>query len=242
MKLFPVNKIIAHRGASAYAPENTIAAFEHARALGCHVIEFDVMLSADGIPCVIHDESLKRTTNGQGDVGLVNHDYLDTLDAGRWFGRQFAGEKIPHLDDVIKWCMFANVTANIEIKPYRGMTQPTVIAVLSYIHRYWQSHMPPPLISSFDVQALSLCHDLAPELLLGFLLHTWQDDWLSYTQALNCYSVHLNQRIVTPARVEQIKNNGYQVFVYTVNQRRLALKLFDYGVDAVFSDYPDLLS
>jgi glycerophosphoryl diester phosphodiesterase len=104
--------VIGHRGASAYAPENTLVAFDKALSLGCQFIEFDVMCSADGEPFIIHDDHLKRTTNGRGEVGLVDAAYLKTLDAGSWFSRDFKGERIPHLREALKWLSFSGVQAN----------------------------------------------------------------------------------------------------------------------------------
>ena len=236
------NKVIGHRGAAAYAPENTLASFASAHALGCGVIEFDVMLSADGEPFVFHDDSLKRTTNGKGAPGLVEASYLLSLDAGRWFSRKYSGEKIPHFRDALAWLTLSGLNANIEIKPCPGKTRQTAIAVMSCLNRYWPASKPLPLVSSFEHEALYLCRDLAPELPLGLLFDRWDKDWSVKAQELQCYSVHLNKRALTHARVQEIKASGYQLFAYTVNRKRQARKLLDWGVDAVFSDYPDLLS
>ena len=237
----PIHQVIGHRGAAGLAPENTFAAFNHALSLGCRYIEFDVMLSADGVPYVIHDTALKRTTNGRGEVGLVNADYLDSLDAGQWYGKRFSGEKIPHFVDVLKWMNDTGVSANIEIKPYPGKTQETTIAVLEGINRYWPADKLLPLVSCFDFSALQLCRQLAPEMPLGMLMHVWDKDWLKRATEIECYSVHLNRHIATAARVKEIKDNGYIVLAYTVNWKRQANQLLHWGVDAVFSDFPDLL-
>lgn len=236
-----IERIIGHRGASAYAPENTLASFERAHALGCDFIEFDVMLSADGEAFIFHDESLKRTTTGRGEFGLVTAEYLRSLDAGLWYSKQFRGEKIPTLKDTLEWLITTKVQANIEIKPYPGRTEETTTAVLTHINRYWPQDRALPLISSFDLNALTLCRNIAPEMPLGLLLDKWQDNCLKLAQDLHCFSVHLSRRAATAARVSAIKNEGYKVYVYTVNSKRQAMKLFNMGVDAVFSDYPDLL-
>lgn len=237
-----MQQIIGHRGALAYAPENTLASFNKAYDLGCRFIEFDVMLSADGEPFIFHDNQLKRTTNGKGDIGLVTADYLRQLDAGRKYSKQFQGEKIPTLQETILWLTEKGVHANIEIKPYPGKVQQTTIAVLTHINRFWPSDKAPPLLSSFDLEALALCQSLAPEMPLGLLLDTWQDNWLQLAGDLHCRSVHLSKRAVIKDRVSAIKQQGYEVYVYTVNWKRQAKKLFKWGVDAVFSDYPDLLT
>ncbi|KGP62597.1 glycerophosphodiester phosphodiesterase [Legionella norrlandica] len=236
-----LEKIIGHRGASGYAPENTIAAFNKALSLGCRWIEFDVMCSLDGEPFIIHDENLKRTTNGKGEVGLVEAAYLNTLDAGSWFSKEYQGEKIPHFTEVLKWLSSSKVQANIEIKPYPGTAEKTTVAVLSHIHRYWPQNKELPLLSCFDWDALVLCRSIAPEIPLGLLLHEWDEHWLQKAKQLECYSIHFNRKILTADRVKAVKEQGYTVCAYTVNRKRLAKKLFNWGVDAVFSDYPDLL-
>ena len=239
--MFIRHQVIGHRGAAAYAPENTLAAFNKARELGCGFIEFDVMLSVDGEPFVFHDDTLKRTTNARGEFGLALADDLKSLDAGRWYSKAFAGEKIPTFREALEWLVNTNMQANIEIKPSPGFEVPTTIAILTHINRYWPQGKDLPLVSSFNLDALKLCQSLAPEMPLALLLSKWQDNALQLAKELHCFSVHLSLAAVTQARVKEIKQEGYAVCVYTVNSRRKASKLFDWGVDAVFSDYPDLL-
>jgi glycerophosphoryl diester phosphodiesterase len=238
-KDFPV---IAHRGASAYAPENTLAAFDLAYISGAQWIEFDVMLSQDGEPFVIHDDTLQRTTNGHGHVSNTPSKELQQLDAGSWFSKQYRGEKIPHLLNVLKWLIFSDVQANIEIKPAPGFEEQTAVVVMSYLQRYWPISASLPLVSSFNEEVLTICQSLAPELPLGLLIHEWDGSWQKKAEMLNCYSVHMNHRILTQDRVKQVKQAGFHLLSYTVNRRSLAEKLLNWGVDAVFSDYPDLLS
>lgn len=235
------HRVIAHRGASAYAPENTFSAFDKALALGSSMIEFDVMLSQDGEAFVFHDESLIRTTNGRGEFNEVSAQELQKLDAGSWFSRHFSGEKIPLFTDVLKWLTFTNMQANIEIKPYPGTAEKTTINVLTQINRYWPNKKPLPLISSFDLTVLTLCHDLAPEMPLGLLLDSWEEDWLDKAKKLDCFSMHFNKNVLTESRIKEVKTQNYDLYVYTVNRKKHAQHLLSWGVDAVFSDYPDLL-
>jgi glycerophosphoryl diester phosphodiesterase len=235
-------KIIAHRGASAYAPENTIAAFNMAAKLGCQFIEFDVMLSHDNVPFVFHDDAVRRTTNGRGDFAQKSAAEIQTLDAGMWVSKSFKNERIPSFEAVIRWLAEHDMQANIEIKPDKDRIKETTIAVLTTINRCWPVTMPMPLVSSFEMEALILARSLAPELPLGMLMHNWDNNWNKEAQALNCTSIHLSSSITTQKRVASIKDKGYKVYVYTVNRRRQAMKLFKWGVDAVFSDYPDLLA
>lgn len=237
-----VEKIIGHRGAAAYAPENTLASFNKALEMGCRFVEFDVMCSADGEPFVFHDDKLKRTTNGRGEIGKVDAAYLQSLDAGSWFSRQFKGEHIPHFKEVIEWLVASDVQANIEIKPYPGAEEQTAITVLNYINRYWPEGKELPLVSSFSWDSLAMFRSLAPEMPMGLLFHVWDELWLQKAKQLNVYSIHFNRKILTADRVKAVKEQGYVVCAYTVNRKRQANKLFKWGVDSLFSDYPDLLA
>ncbi|CAM4462011.1 MAG: Glycerophosphodiester phosphodiesterase, cytoplasmic [Legionella sp.] len=237
-----VEQVIGHRGASAYAPENTLAAFNKALEMGCRFIEFDVMCSDDGEPFIFHDDKLKRTSNGCGEIGKVNADYLRSLDAGSWFSRKYKGEAIPHFQEVLEWLVSSDVQANIEIKPYPGTDEQTAITVLTHINRYWPEGRALPLVSSFSWDALVMCRNLAPEMPLGLLFHEWDEQWSQKAKQLECFSIHFNRKILTAERVRAVKEQGYVICAYTVNRKRQAHKLFKWGVDAVFSDYPDLLA
>lgn len=234
-------QIISHRGASAYAPENTIVAFKKAKLLGASMVEFDVMLSADQIPVVIHDENIKRTTDSKGRVIDFSLEQLQTFDAGRWFARKYKGEQIPSFKMVLETLNTLQMCANVELKPNAGYETETIIQVLSDINHYWQEGSPPLLISSFDFKTLEMVRSFAPEQPLGLLLHQWQDDWIDKAAQLACFSIHLNHRILTQKRIDEIKAQGYKVLAYTVNRARRAKKLISMGVDSIFSDYPNLL-
>jgi glycerophosphoryl diester phosphodiesterase len=236
------NAVIGHRGASAYAPENTMAAFNKALALGCNVVEFDVMLSSDGQLFVFHDEVLERTTNGKGEVGLVAASYLESLEAGGWFSKTFYGEKIPHFKTILIWLIENKMNANIEIKPYPGTSKQTTEAILNDLNHFWPKDKSLPLLSSFDVDVLTVCQAIAPQIPRGLLLDSWDSNWLKKAQSLSCYSIHINELALDAARIQEIKRQGQALYAYTVNCKERAQVLLHWGVDAVFSDYPDLLS
>src|SRR3990167_7563410 len=127
MQLLFNPKVIAHRGASAYAPENTLIAFTKAAQLEIKWIEFDVMQASCGTPIIFHDETLNRTTNGKGDVCRYSYTYLQTLDAGSWFNPRFSGERIPTLNAVMAFLANENMNANIEIKALPGQEEQCVV-------------------------------------------------------------------------------------------------------------------
>ncbi len=233
--------LIAHRGASPYAPENTIVAFNKAFELGARAIEFDVMMSADGGLFVFHDETLSRTTNGVGTFSEAQSTYIKTLDAGSWFSERFQGEQVPSLAEALAWCASHRVQANIEIKPHEGEAETITAAFLACLNRYWSAHMPLPLVSSFDRNVLRMCARLSPELPLGVLFLQWQKNWEEIAEEVRAGFVHMSQYGMTQKRIHAIKNAGYQVLLYTVNSKVCAERYLAWGADSLVSDYPDLL-
>ncbi len=237
--LFDFNPpVIAHRGASAYAPENTMIAFVKAAQLGIKWIEFDVMQAACGEPIIFHDDLLDRTTNRRGDVNHYPYVDLRSLDAGSWFDTRFAGEKIPALKEVMEFLQTYKMFANVEIKSLTGKEAPLVKRVLAEMVAYpeMQNNI---LYSSFSVDALYLLRKNSPNCSLGLLLHEWEPSWEKICAELNCVSVHVNHEIMTLHAAEKIKSLGKKLLCYTVNDLARALELYSWGVDAVFSDVPD---
>jgi glycerophosphoryl diester phosphodiesterase len=238
-----VPPLIAHRGASALAPENTLAAFLKAKQQGATWIEFDVMMTADEEVVVIHDETLERTTNGSGDVDKISYAQLATLDAGSWFNPAFAGERVPTFVEVIKFLQIHQMAANVEIKAIPGQEEMVVTKVLSYINQYWTKEMTPPLISSFAMPILHHVRQQQPAALIGMLLHEWFEDWSVICQELNPVSVNVNEDIMTPEAAARIKQANKLIACYTVNDPARAKELFAMGVDAVFTDkFADMLA
>lgn len=237
--LFIEPTVIAHRGASAYAPENTLSAFLKAKEFGAHWVEFDVMLTADHEVVVIHDEELDRTTNGSGRVCDYSYQDLKKLDAGSWFNPSFSGEKIPSLREVIAFLHKYQLAANIEIKAFPGQEDLTVKKVLSVVKQCWKTDMPVPFVSSFSLPVLRFVRQYSSTCLLGFLMDTWLSDWEMLCDELNCISVNINEKILTQENIKQIKATGRLVLAYTVNNLPRAQELFGWGVGAVFTDVPD---
>lgn len=233
--------IIAHRGASAFAPENTLAAFTKAFDMGFKWIEFDVMLTSDSVPIIIHDETLDRTTNAKGDVGDHDYSYLANLDAGSWFNPMFAGERIPSLQQVIQFLLNTKMCANVEIKPLPGQDEITAIRAVHEITAHFPQPNPSILFSSFNLEALQYLRKESTNCLMGFLMHEWRSDWRKVCDDLQCVSVHVNEEIMTQSMAAKIKSTGRSLLCYTVNDSARANQLYSWGVDAVFSDAPDVI-
>lgn len=234
--------VIAHRGASFYAPENTFAAFTKAVQLGIKWIEFDVMQAACGEPIIFHDETLDRTTNGQGDVNTHPYAYLQTLDAGVWFHPIFSGERIPTLKQILPFIRETHIGANIEIKGLPGQEETLVPRILHEVRQFFSLSDPHILFSSFSLKELHCLRKHAPDCNIGLLLHEWEPHWQDHSNALQCVSIHVNHEIMTAQAAHMIKQMNKSLLCYTVNTPERATELYSWGVDAVFSDAPDKIA
>lgn len=240
--------VIAHRGASAYAPENTMAAFVKAAQLGIKWVEFDVVLAKCGTPIIFHDETLDRTSNAIGAIDSLSYAQLQSLDAGRWFDPSFSGERIPTLQQVLIFLRDAGMSANVEIKPMPGKEELTVINTLDVMRRCvgrglqaGSSFELPILFSSFSIPTLRYLRRHAPDSHIGLLLEQWEPGWQAVCEELRCVSVHTDELIINTETAKTVKNMDRQLLCYTVNKPARAKELISLGVDAVFSDYPDVI-
>jgi glycerophosphoryl diester phosphodiesterase len=220
----------AHRGASVRAPENTLAAFRAAEAAGADGIELDVHLCADGVPVVIHDETLERTTDGRGPVAAWPLAKLRQLDAGGWFAPEYAGEPLPTLEEVLAWAG-ERLRLNVEIK-----AAPAALAVLELLRRYPRARV---LVSSFDHRLLARLRGLAPELPLGFLLDSpfWRGA-LRRAAACRAQSLHPRHDLVCRPLLAACRRHGLAVHAWTVDDPRRLHDLRRLGVDGVFTNDP----
>ncbi len=237
--MIDVPPVIGHRGAAAHAPENTLASFRAAAALGCRMVEFDVRLSADGVPVVFHDDSLERTTDGAGAVAACPLAGLRRLDAGRWFAPAFAGEPIPTLAEALVLCAGLGLAVNIEIKPEAGAEATTARAAMAVARAAWPPGLPPPLVSSFRPAALAAAALAAPDWPRGLLVGGVPADWRQRAEALGCVALHADEAGLDQAAVAAVRAAGLAVLAYTVNDSARAEALWRAGVAAVFADAPD---
>lgn len=237
----PFARVIGHRGAAGHAPENTLASIREAARLGAAWVEFDVMLSGDGVPVLIHDETVNRTTDGQGRVSDKPLAALQALDAGRWFARRFAGQRIPALAETVETLAALGLAANVEIKPAAGHEAETGLVVGRFLATRWPAGLPTPIVSSFSKAALETLAAEAPRLPRALLVGRVPDDWQTEVRRLGCASLHCSQRHLTRRQAEAVLASGTHLLCYTVNRRSTARKLFGWGVEALFSDYPDRL-
>lgn len=239
---WPYPRWVAHRGAGKLAPENTLAAFRLGAAHGFRMFECDAKLSADGVPFLMHDATLERTTNGAGTAGDHSWNALSQLDAGSWHSRAYAGETLPTLDAVARWCIANGHFLNIEIKPTPGAETQTGDVVARHAQRLWQGQAVPPLLTSFRPESLQAAQLVAPELPRGLLLDTLWTGWLETALALECSAIVCNHALWDTSAVTQAKSAGFRCLSYTVNDEWAAGRLFALGTDAVITDRVDLFA
>ncbi|MHC8508894.1 MAG: glycerophosphodiester phosphodiesterase [Rhodospirillales bacterium] len=236
-------RVFGHRGAAAYAPENTLASFRKAAELGCQFVEFDVVLTRDGHPVVFHDNTLDRTTDGTGAAAAATLAELSRLDAGAWFGAGFRGEPLPTLHQVIECLRETGMGANVEIKPASGFEAQTGAVTAQVLTQIWPGALPPPLMSSYSQDALAAARDEAPQFPRAFLVKDPASaDWETACAELECASLHVGEKFVTPELIAHAHEKGLNIRAYTVNDPARAEQLFEWGIDGVFSDAPDRVS
>lgn len=237
---WPYPRWIAHRGAGNLAPENTLAAFHLGAAHGYRMFECDAKLSADGVVFLMHDATLERTTNGHGTGGDLTWHALSQLDAGSWHSRGFAGEPLPTLEALARFCMANGHLLNIEIKPTPGTEAETGDAVACLAARLWMGAAVPPLLTSFQPEALAAAQRTAPELPRGLLVDTLWDGWFEKAMNLGCLAVVANYSLWNSATVAQVHGAGMRCLSYTVNEDWAAKHLLALGTDGIITDRVDL--
>ncbi len=233
---------IAHRGAGKLAPENTLAAFRLGAEHGYRMFECDAKLSADGVVFLMHDATLERTTSGQGIGGDLAWQALSQLDAGSWHSRTCAGEALPTLEALARFCLANGHHLNIEIKPTPGTEAATGEAVARLAARLWDGAAVPPLLTSFKPDALAAAQQTAPELPRGLLIDSLWDGWFEKALALDSVAVVANYALWDAATVAQVHGAGMRCLSYTVNDDWAAQHLLALGTDGIITDRVDLFS
>jgi len=233
---------IAHRGAGKLAPENTLAAFRLGAQYGYRAFECDVKLSRDGVPFLLHDASLNRTTSARGRAAERDWSELSRLDAGGWHSRAFAGEPLMSLEALAAFILANRFALNIEIKPTPGQEFETGQVVGREVLRLWAGQAALPVFSSFQPEALRGARETAPEVPRGLLLDSLHAGWLDEARALGCQAVITHYGLMDAATVARIHGAGMRALVYTVNDEATARWLIANGVDGIITDAVDKFS
>lgn len=220
-------KVIGHRGAMAYAPENTLESFREAARRGASWVEIDVKLTADSVPIVMHDASLKRT---MGVDHLVAEMRAADLPAA-----------VPTFEQAIACFAELGLGCNVEIKPCEGREEETGRAAVAMLRRLWPATLPAPLLSSFKDASLAAARAAAPEFARALLVDELKDDWRPRAGAVGAVGINTNGKRLTAPRALEIKKAGYLLSAYTINDPDVARLLLAMGVDCIITDAPDLI-
>ena len=239
---WPYPRHVAHRGAGKLAPENTLAAFRHGASFGYRRFEFDVKLSGDGRPVLLHDATLDRTTNGQGRADALTLGEIAMLDAGSWHSPAYAGEPVPTLAAIARYTRANGFFVNIEIKPVPGAEWRTGAAVALDAQALWAGSDVLPLLSSFSEESLEAARKAAPGLPRALLLDKLPPDWLERLRRLDCVALDANHRELTAEVIQAAHAAGFRVACYTVNDPARATELLSWGLDALITDAVDLIA
>jgi glycerophosphoryl diester phosphodiesterase len=237
-ELPPLPSVIAHRGASGVAPENTLSAVRIAAEQGAGWVEVDVMVSRDGQAVIHHDDRLGRCNDGRGWVLATELAELRELDAGRWFAPEFAGERIPTLADMVETVLALDLGFNLEIKATEGWEEPTAEAAMDVLEHLWPGARP-LLVSSFSERVLALVARRLPGVPIAYNVTAVPPDWEARLASLGAVSLHCHHRAnLTGETVAAIRDAGYGLLCFTVNQPEDARRVLGWGANAVFSDLP----
>lgn len=229
--------LIAHRGASAVAPENTLPAVAAARQAGVAWVELDLRLSADGQVMVIHDATVERTTDGHGRVAGQSAADLARLDAGAWFDSRFAGTRIPTLADMAAALGRLGLGAVLELKPDPGNGPALARAAVATLGRHWPGGIPRPLLSSFDDATLAAARAAAPDLPRALILDT-PGAWQSRCQALAPAMLHVRAEGIDDRLLARARDQGLAVAAWTVDTPDARAGLIARGCAAIFTNRP----
>jgi glycerophosphoryl diester phosphodiesterase len=242
LPLWPYPRLAAHRGAGKLAPENTLAALRFGHARGYRMAEFDVKLSADGVAFLLHDATLERTTSGIGRADALSWRELAQLDAGSWHSAAHAGEPIPSLTAIARFCRANDVAVNLEIKPTPGRERETGAAVALDAASLWAGADVRPLLSSFSADALDAAREAVPEMPRAWLVEDLPDGWRTEIVRLGCIALNPRHTLLTQELVCDVRGAGLRVAAWTVNDPARAATLAGWGVDTIFTDAIDTIA
>jgi glycerophosphoryl diester phosphodiesterase len=252
----PIGNIIGHRGIAGRAPENTLAGFNAAAHFGLNWVEFDIQRCTSGEWVLFHDETLERTTNGQGRLKDTPYEILKTLDAGTWFHPQYKNEKIPTLQEALSCLAALKIHPNIEIKVFpQDKAQVKIvdkfedkrqmmIDLLKSLQAMWPNTLPPPLVSSFDLESLKILKSLDRTLPLGYVVQYPTKNTLNVILQEKFDSLHCDHLNLSSALLAQLTSKliPVPVLAYTVNNPERLKTLLESGIRAVFSDITEIIS
>jgi len=231
-------KVIAHRGASKYAPENTMPAFELAYKMGADGIETDVQLTKDHVPVLIHDEHVKRTTDGAGYIREFTYNELKNLDAGAWFSDKFKNTQILSLHDFLKWAESKPLYLNIELKNNKIEYKHMESIVYELIKHYQLLNR--TTISTFNPNSIRRLKRYNDCIEIAFLSSKRKINIIDFAGELGANALHIKYRLLHRTLVRESKQKNIPLRIYTVNKKIRIIRSLKYQIDGIFTDVPDI--
>ena len=229
----------AHRGASAYYPENTMLSFEKAIEMGCTGIETDVQLTKDGVLVLIHDEMVNRTTNGEGFVKDYTYIELNKLDAGAWMSEEFTGIRIPTVEELIYLTSDKNIILNFEIKNGIVMYEDIEQKLIDLIYKHKIKHK--VILSSFNHYSVAKCNKISKDINTGVLYMEGIYKPYNYAKTVGANAIHPYFHAVNEDVIKEAKKHKAQVNVFTVDDEEDMKSFLNMKVDGIITNYPDRL-
>ncbi|WP_071058110.1 glycerophosphodiester phosphodiesterase [Pelistega sp. MC2] len=229
-------RLIAHRGGGHFAPENTLAAMRCGLNYGFDMVEFDAKLSKDNVLILLHDDDIKRTSNGKGLAAKKTYAELLEFDMGQWHSAFYTGEPIPKLESIIRFTQENNIICNVEIKPCPGREKITGKLAAEAVSSWFKNAEILPLLSSFSAEALEAAYKAAPELPRAYLCEQYDDNAKQILKKLDCVAVNPRESTLTEKIIKTIHKDGYRICAWTVNDYQRAKQLLAWGCDAIFTD------
>lgn len=237
---FVKNRLIAHRGAAAYAPENTLIAMREAKRRGASWVEIDVKLTRDERPVIIHDDSVDRTTNGHGLVAGMRLADIRALDAGSWFAPDFAGAQVPTFEELIETVLAEDLSLQAELKPTPGDDAETAEIACAMLARLWPAGRGRLFLTSFSRVSLARAAALLPDVPRAFAVVVPPKDPAALLRAVNCQILHCTSELLDAEALARLDRSGIEFAVATINDADRARQLIAAGAQTVLSDVADL--
>lgn len=236
-----IPKVIGHRGAAAYAPENTLSAFHAAADIGTEWVHLNVKLTKDGEAVIFHDEDLGRCTGASGLIAETTFDALRELDAGSWFADSFVGEKIPTLEEALNLILDLGMGVNLEISPSPGREVETAEVALDIATRIWPDDIMMPLISSASHVSLETAFDMIKEWPRALMLPEHLPNWKEFVEHLDITALHIDGYQTSEELIEEYIEAQKPILAYVIDQPDKARELVRWGVDGFISGRPDVI-
>ncbi|MGB1238462.1 MAG: glycerophosphoryl diester phosphodiesterase [Pseudomonadales bacterium] len=232
-----IPKIMAHRGLSSLAPENSLSALRLAAEHGAKWVEIDAIACGDNTIVTWHDNSVDRCSDGSGSMAEHTAQSIQSLDCGSWFGEAYSGEKMATIEQAIVLIKELGMGLNLEFKLYDNSPEKVVAPVLELLKKHWDDN-DKLIISSFDLAALQYCREQDSQLKLGRLYDEIPDNWADELTAIQAVSLHCNYKHLREEQARAVKAAGYALLCYTPNDPAEIEQFWGWGMDSAITDYP----